>query len=164
MELVAAQCRILFDVIERSLQNTSQTNLIRNLYRGTMANKIICLNCQSRSDIFDSRKTLLKQLFLGVSEREEEFFDIQVIVKGFKSLEQSLQSFVTFEILTGENKYQCDNCQTKSDAQKGVIFRELPEILIFSLTRFEYDWENVMRQTFYFSSPIDSSTSFLECS
>ncbi len=39
--------RILFDALERSLQQTSGNNLISRLYRGTLVNKVICLRCNS---------------------------------------------------------------------------------------------------------------------
>lgn len=141
--------RILFDVIDRSLQTTSQQSLIRNLYRGTFVNKIICLSCNSK--LFSIFLFIILKLYLKLdtSEREEEFQDVQIIVKGFQSLEESLRNFVTFETLSGENKYQCDYCSQKSDAKKGVIFRELPKLIIFSLIRFEYNWEQVKSKNFY---------------
>lgn len=37
--------RILFNAIEQSLVNTKQSNLIKDLYRGTVINKIKCLTC-----------------------------------------------------------------------------------------------------------------------
>eukprot|EP01119_Soliformovum_irregulare_P011982 TRINITY_DN3073_c1_g1_i2.p1 TRINITY_DN3073_c1_g1~~TRINITY_DN3073_c1_g1_i2.p1 ORF type:complete len:1102 (+),score=434.53 TRINITY_DN3073_c1_g1_i2:50-3355(+) len=122
--------RILFDAISKSLEGTSKANLIRNLYKGVMVNKIICHNCKH------------------VSERTEDFEDISLIL-GAKfgtnetsaHLVDALEQFVSFETLTGREQYQCDSCQQKSDADKGVIFREFPPILIFSLNRFEYDFE-----------------------
>jgi ubiquitin C-terminal hydrolase len=87
---------------------------------------------------------------VDVSEREEYFQDVTVIVKGFKSLTDSLRAFVDYELLNGENQYSCDNCKQKSDAKKRVVFRALPPILIFALSRFEYDYQHVTLFFVYF--------------
>lgn len=39
--------RILFQAIESSLINTSQSKLIQKLYKGTIINKIHCLSCST---------------------------------------------------------------------------------------------------------------------
>jgi hypothetical protein len=37
--------------------------------------------------------------------REEEFQDVQLVVKGYSSIEQSLAGLTTFEKLEGDNQY-----------------------------------------------------------
>jgi len=39
--------------------------------------------------------------------------------------------------------YHCSICNRKTEAEKGIVFKELPPILTLSLIRFEYDYENV---------------------
>ncbi|PRP86442.1 hypothetical protein PROFUN_05361 [Planoprotostelium fungivorum] len=120
--------RLLFDAIERSLQRTTSNHLISDLYRGTLVNKIICQACHR------------------TSAREEHFQDVTLIVKGFPSVEESLKSLVNFELLEGSNQYFCEGCNAKADAMKGVLFRSLPPVIIFSLGRFEYDWTEDKRK------------------
>lgn len=40
------------------------------------------------------------------------------------------------ELLNGDNQYQCDMCQKKTDANKGIKLQQLPPILTISLNRF----------------------------
>ncbi|EGR30926.1 ubiquitin specific peptidase 40, putative [Ichthyophthirius multifiliis] len=119
--------RVIFDVLERALYGTQMSEQITKFYKGTLVNHITCMNCQI------------------AKEREEPFFDIILQVKDIKSLEESLMAFITPEILEGDNKYFCENCQQKHDALKGQKIRKLPEILSLSLNRFEFDFEKFQR-------------------
>lgn len=120
--------RILFDRIEKQLRGTRIHELINQLYRGTVVNRIVCRSCGHRS------------------ERVEDFLDVSLVVRDFASVEASLAAFVEDELLNGDNLYECGGCKAKVEALKGVRFRELPPVLIVSLSRFEYDpqtWQRV---------------------
>lgn len=41
---------------------------------------------------------------LGSSEREEFFQDVTLLVKGVRSVTESLENYVTFETLSGDNQ------------------------------------------------------------
>ena len=43
------------------------------------------------------------------------------------------------EVLRGENRYQCDSCNLKTDATKNTTVSRIPKTLILSLGRFRYD-------------------------
>lgn len=93
--------RILFSAIEQSLVNTKQSDLIQRLYRGTIINKIHCLNCNN------------------IKQREEEFLDIPITVQHSDSLQTSLYlQFQGREDLNGNNQYKCDICDKYVDAEK----------------------------------------------
>eukprot|EP01027_Heterolobosea_sp_BB2_P019374 GEZU01027193.1.p1 GENE.GEZU01027193.1~~GEZU01027193.1.p1 ORF type:complete len:452 (-),score=79.77 GEZU01027193.1:106-1461(-) len=77
--------RVLFDVIETSLKHTDEKDLVSSLYQGKFVNKITA-SCGN------------------VSEREEDFLDIPLVVKGFNSVEESLASLVSAETLDGANQ------------------------------------------------------------
>lgn len=47
------------------------------------------------------------------------------------------------ELLNGDNQYQCDCCQKKTDAYKGIKLQQLPPILTVSLNRFRCVTESV---------------------
>lgn len=81
-----------------------------------------------------------------VSAREEPFQDVGLMVKGFDTIGESLEAVVTFETLDGDNRYFCDHCKEKRDASRGIIFRSLPPVLIFSLSRFEFDMQEEKRK------------------
>lgn len=68
---------------------------------------------------------------------------------------------LTLEKLEGSNQYNCDVCDKKVDAYKGIKVRKFPSILTFSLSRFEFDWQKMERKKidddYKFSLEIDVS-------
>ena len=84
--------RVLFDVLANSLKHTSQKELVKNLYQGQFVSKVIgkC-NC--------------------VSERQEDFLDIPLVVSGFTSIQESLSSYCKADKLDGDNQYVAFNLQ-----------------------------------------------------
>jgi ubiquitin carboxyl-terminal hydrolase 7 len=117
---------ILLDVIEKkvdsSKQNSDESNFIKDLFCGQMINYIKCTKVEFQSI------------------REETFYDIQLPVKGFNNIYESLKDYTQEEDLTGENKYDTEK-HGKQDAKKGIKFKKLPDLLFFHLRRFEYDLE-----------------------
>ena len=65
---------ILFAALEESLVGTAGANCLTDVYHGTLVNQIDC-------DVCDH-----------VSDREEDFLDLCVSVKGFERLEDSLHT------------------------------------------------------------------------
>jgi hypothetical protein len=74
-----------------------------------------------------------------------------------KSIEQSLQSFVTPEILSGSNAYRCDACHQRCEASKGLKFTRLPYMLCLQLNRFYFDYETMVRRCCFLVSCCASS-------
>jgi ubiquitin C-terminal hydrolase len=79
------------------------------------------------------------------SEREEEFYQISVDVRGKKDLIESLESYVAPETLDGQNQWFCESLGHKVDAKKRTLIKKLPESLVFHLKRFEWDYETYQR-------------------
>ena len=48
---------------------------------------------------------------------------------------------LTPEIMSEGNQIYCDVCQSKQDMYLGTRFRRFPNILIFTLNRFAFDYE-----------------------
>lgn len=116
--------RILFSALESSLVGTQGEPLVKNLYHGTSVTKVICQECSQ------------------VSEREEDYLDLPLILSGCSGLEESLyMSYVAMEILEDANQYKCESCNKHVDALKGSKIRTIPPILTFSLLRFDYDFQ-----------------------
>lgn len=114
--------RILFSAIETSLIGTSGKDLISHLYHGSTVSQIVCQVCNK------------------ISEKKEDFLDLNITVSGFNNLHESLTStFVHKEVMKGKNQYKCSMCCKLVDAKKGVKIRKLPPILTFSLLRFCFD-------------------------
>ncbi|KAI8994900.1 hypothetical protein BDB01DRAFT_858213 [Pilobolus umbonatus] len=72
------------------------------------------------------------------SSRVEDFYDIQLNVKGCKNLYESFQHYVAEETMDGDNKYMAEG-HGLQDACRGVSFESLPPVLHLQLKRFEYD-------------------------
>ncbi|MCJ8750146.1 hypothetical protein PDJAM_G00259220 [Pangasius djambal] len=131
--------RILFSALESSLVGTSGSSLIQRLYHGNLINIITCNECHS------------------VSERQEDFLDLTVCVRGVSSLEEALWSmFVEEEVFEGNNLYRCSRCDRLVNATKSAKLRKLPPFLTVSLLRFSFDFEKCERfkETRRYSFPL----------
>ena len=47
--------------------------------------------------------------------------------------------------MEGDNKIYCEHCQSKQDMFLGSRLHQLPAILVFSLNRFDFDYEKLDR-------------------
>lgn len=79
------------------------------------------------------------------SEREEEFYQISLDVRGKKGLLESLESYVAAELMDGQNQWFCEQLGCKVDAEKRTLIRRLPHTLMLHLKRFEWDYETLTR-------------------
>ncbi|KAJ3194436.1 hypothetical protein HK101_002705 [Irineochytrium annulatum] len=114
--------RVLQDNLESKMKGTSAEGAIAKLFVGKYKSYIKCINVDYES------------------ARIEDFYDIQLNVKGFKTLKDSFVDYVAVETLDGDNKYQAEG-HGLQDAKKGVTFTEYPPVLHLQLKRFEYDIE-----------------------
>ncbi|NWR50197.1 UBP40 hydrolase, partial [Regulus satrapa] len=120
--------RILFSALETSLVGTSGHDLINRLYHGTVVNQIVCQECKN------------------VSERQEDFLDLTVAVKGVAGLEEALWNmYVEEEYFENDNLYRCGACDKLVEASKSAKLRKLPPFLTISLLRFNFDFEKCER-------------------
>ena len=112
---------MLIEALEKSLKHTTGEKLCENLYKGIIVNQIKCLSCET------------------ISERSEQFYDLNIQVIGCNDLSSSLRQYCSAEILQNESAYQCDICQGKKKALRSTVVRELPPVLTFSCNRFRID-------------------------
>ncbi|KII89207.1 hypothetical protein PLICRDRAFT_599629 [Plicaturopsis crispa FD-325 SS-3] len=112
--------RVLQDKLESKMKGTKAEGAITKLFVGKMRSFVKCVNVDYESS------------------RIEEFNDIQLNVKGMKTLRESFQNYVAVETLEGENRYQAEGLGLQ-DAKKGIIFESFPPVLHLQLKRFEYD-------------------------
>jgi len=59
-------------------------------------------------------------------------------VKGLKSLDESLDQYLSVEQLHGENQYNCELCKSTVDATHRIRLRTLPDVINFQLKRYEF--------------------------
>jgi len=94
---------------------------LKRLFCGKMESYIKCVNVD-----YESR-------------RGEEFWDLQLNVKGTKDLRASFEDLVAVEMMEGDNQYRAEGYGLQ-DAEKGVAFLTFPPVLHLQLKRFEYDF------------------------
>ena len=114
--------RILMDKLEIAMKGSPIENSLNDIFVGKMKSYIRCVNVPYESS------------------RVEDFWDIQLNVKGFKNLQESFKNYIEIEMLDGENKYQAGDEHGYQDAKKGVVFQSFPPVLHLQLKRFEYDF------------------------
>lgn len=117
----------LLDKIEMVTKGTPDEKAVREFFGGSLWQQVEAKDCGH------------------VSRREEETLMIQVEVKGKANLYQSLDAYVKADILDGDNKYQCSQCNQMVDARKYACLGQLADNLVFSLKRFDFDFESLTR-------------------
>ena len=55
------------------------------------------------------------------------------------NLQELLYSYLSTEVLHGQNQYRCDNCSSLEDAEQTHFLTMCPKFLILTLKRFTYD-------------------------
>jgi hypothetical protein len=107
------------------MKGTSVDGSVERLFSGKVRSFIKCVNVEYES------------------KREEDFYDIQLDVKGCNSVYDSFKKYTEKEMLDGENQYDAGEEFGKQDAQKGVIFTAFPPVLTIHLKRFDFDLQNM---------------------
>ena len=108
----------------------SLAGVIQGLFRGASGYETVCQTCLRPSDS---------------SARSDSFYEVDVPVRGFKSLQESLTSLLSTELLEGDNCFHCDYCGTKREVTRQLELRSLPPILCLSLQRFVFDFQKLDR-------------------
>ena len=96
-------------------------NLVKDNFSGKYAYCTTCKECNTKSP------------------NEVPFYDLHLKVQGIKTLEESLEDFFKEDELVGDNKYQCGQCDKKTEARRGIELLGLPAVLNLQLLRFVYD-------------------------
>ncbi|KAI1484153.1 hypothetical protein F4774DRAFT_405354 [Daldinia eschscholtzii] len=128
---------LLFDRWEAQLPLEADKKKLRSIYGGELVQQVKSKECQH------------------ISERIEPFSAIQCDIKGKAGLEESLQAYVDGEIMEGDNKYKCSDCDRHVDAVKRACLKDIPDNLIFHLKRFDFNLRTLTRSKIndYFPFP-----------
>lgn len=71
--------------------------------------------------------------------------NVALQVKGKKTVQESLEAYVTGDLLEGDNAFYCDKCDKKVTALKRACIKRLPRTLVLALKRFEYNFDTMQR-------------------
>ncbi|XP_045805933.1 ubiquitin carboxyl-terminal hydrolase 26-like isoform X1 [Trifolium pratense] len=97
--------------------------IVQDLFRGSVSHVTTCSQCGKDSES---------------SSKMEDFYELELNVKGLKSLDESLDDYLTVEELNGDNQYFCASCKTRVDATRSIKLLTLPEVLNFQLKRYVF--------------------------
>ncbi|KNA18641.1 hypothetical protein SOVF_068810 isoform A [Spinacia oleracea] len=114
---------LLLSLLERCLSHSvvsEAKTIVQDLFRGSMSHVTRCSKCGQTSE---------------ASSNVEDFYELELNVKGLKSLDGSLSDYLSEEKLEGDNQYHCESCGTRVDATRSIKLRTLPSVLNFQLKR-----------------------------
>ena len=90
-------------------------------------------------------------------KRNNKFFynSIQLEIKGFDNINDSLKNYFKTEVMDGDNKINCEKCKIKRNCHKHLVFNTLPNIFVIILKRFEFDYNTMLKYKLnkYFEFP-----------
>ena len=124
-----------------NFKETSQKKLLQEIIGGHLLHEIISL----------------EDNFQYYAKTEEPYLTISLEIKNKKNIEEALNLYIKGEILEGDNKYFCEKYNRKIKVLKRCCIKTLPNTLIITLKRFEFDY-NLMQKVKindYFEFPIE---------
>ncbi|OMO91103.1 Ubiquitin [Corchorus olitorius] len=117
---------LLFSLLERCLSHSKVSKartIVQDLFRGSVSHVTTCSKCHKDSE---------------ASSKMEDFYELELNVKGLKTLDESLDDYLSVEELHGDNQYFCESCNTRVDASRSIKLRTLPDVLNFQLKRYDF--------------------------
>ncbi|KAJ7832990.1 hypothetical protein B0H13DRAFT_2428986 [Mycena leptocephala] len=119
---------VLLDQLTKRMKRTSVETAIDDVYSGIMKS---CYKCIS-VDYESARKETFSVL------------DLQLEIRGMKTLYDSFKDYVSVKLLDGHSKYNTVEFGLQ-DAKSGIIFDSFPSVLNLQLKRFQYDIRKAKR-------------------
>ncbi|XP_050442355.1 ubiquitin carboxyl-terminal hydrolase 48-like [Adelges cooleyi] len=108
--------------------DTSVRDMVKDNFLGEYKYITTCVNCKLESTQLST------------------FYELDLNIKGHKSLNDSLQEFLKEEHLTGDNQYYCNYCNSKQDAVRRICLTNLPPVLNLQFMRFVYDRQTMQKK------------------
>lgn len=117
---------LFLSLLERSLSYSKVAvakTIVQDLFRGSVSHVTRCSSCGRDSE---------------ASSKMEDFYELELNIKGLSNLEESLDDYLSVEALNGENQYSCESCQKRVDATRCIKLRSLPPVVNFQLKRYVF--------------------------
>ncbi|EAN30516.1 Ubiquitin carboxyl-terminal hydrolase family protein [Theileria parva strain Muguga] len=118
---VTEAIRLISEAIDPDLE------LWKSVFAGLVVRRIKCLRCESFSD------------------NEETIYDFSLSLNKAKSVQQMLDNFSKVEVLSGDNKYFCINCNKDVKAHMWNIIASPPSHLIIILNRNNWSYNETQK-------------------
>jgi len=103
--------------------------LVKSIFGGEMIHKTQCLNCKRITE----RKELFTDLCVSVPKESE------VLGKKKVTVQSLIKQMLKPESLNGDNKYSCEQCNSKQDASRWIEITQFPTHLMLVMHKFSYD-------------------------
>ena len=116
---------IIFDRIENLIKPTPQKYLLQSVFGGKHCSQMVCKECGF------------------IRNRFEDFYNLKLIVKERKSMEESLKKNLEGEVISD---YECPGCKKKVDITKRTLLSETPNVLVVQLQRIVFDFDRFENQ------------------
>lgn len=116
--------KLFLSLLEDTLSKQKDPNLqnvIQQQFCGQFSYVTVCNQC-GRSSALPSR-----------------FYELELNIQGHKNLTECVTEFLKEEKLDGDNRYFCENCQSKQCATRRIKLQSLPRTLNLQLMRFVFD-------------------------
>uniref|UniRef100_A0ACD5WDA0 Uncharacterized protein n=1 Tax=Avena sativa TaxID=4498 RepID=A0ACD5WDA0_AVESA len=117
---------LFLSLLERSLSHSKVPGakaIVQHLFRGSVSHVTRCSSCGRDSE---------------ASSKMEDFYELELNIKGLNNLEESLDDYLSVEALNGDNQYSCESCQKRVDATRCIKLRSLPPVVNFQLKRYVF--------------------------
>lgn len=135
--------RLLFDRMHEMFQESGMPlmkDLLPNIFRGTCEYVTECRQCQTRS----IREETFMELTLPIIQNNPNH---TVSSSSSVDVQSCLDSYLsTKELLTSDNQYYCQRCETKCDASREFHLRNVPPVLNIQLSRYIFDMKTFMKR------------------
>ena len=135
---------------------------VQKMFGGKISTVIKCLNCKTESihkDVFTDINLSFQETdqrnattTIRMAKTDKDADNVAVASSSTTpptvdlKIEDMLTDYLTPEKLTGENKYECEKCKSKQDAERSIEILQAPEHLILIQLRFYYDTSKGQRQ------------------
>lgn len=117
----------LMDKLENELKPLNRDMVIRKNFGWYLATEFISRECAHKSS------------------RSDYYLTLSLQVKGKRDITESLKTMVEGEVLEGNNAYLCEKCEKKVTALMRVSVKQLPNVLLIALKRFEFNFETLQK-------------------
>eukprot|EP01118_Nematostelium_gracile_P017797 TRINITY_DN7716_c0_g1_i1.p1 TRINITY_DN7716_c0_g1~~TRINITY_DN7716_c0_g1_i1.p1 ORF type:complete len:385 (+),score=91.04 TRINITY_DN7716_c0_g1_i1:19-1173(+) len=105
---------------EEDKNSNGGKTFVHRIFEGILTNETKCLTCET------------------VTSKNESFLDLSLDIEQNHSISSCLRNFSSTETLRGTEKFFCDQCHSKQEAEKRIKIRRLPNTLVLHLKRFKY--------------------------
>lgn len=107
-------------LLSNSIEDGFDPHVVRSIFSGESVTSTRCCECET------------------ASSRPESFLDLSVPVRMGCSLSGLFMSMTAGDMLNGTNKYACEVCLTKTEAERRFFLKKIPPVFTIHLKLFQF--------------------------